>query len=69
MCLAIMLTILSLTLLADRIHQSEAHQDPCHRLHICPSDRKTYVCGDRGAVSSARLIPAIWPESRVCHLS
>jgi phosphatidylserine/phosphatidylglycerophosphate/cardiolipin synthase-like enzyme len=25
-----------------------AHQDPCHRLHSCPSDRNTYVCGDRG---------------------
>ncbi len=26
----------------------EAHQDPCHRLHSCPSDRDTDVCGDRG---------------------
>jgi phosphatidylserine/phosphatidylglycerophosphate/cardiolipin synthase-like enzyme len=25
-----------------------AHQDPCHRLHRCPSARSTYVCGDRG---------------------
>jgi phosphatidylserine/phosphatidylglycerophosphate/cardiolipin synthase-like enzyme len=25
-----------------------AHQDPCHRLHSCPSDHKTYVCGDLG---------------------
>jgi hypothetical protein len=25
-----------------------AHQDPCHRLHSCPSDRNTYVCGDLG---------------------
>ena len=24
------------------------HQDPCHRLHSCPSDRNTYICGDRG---------------------
>jgi hypothetical protein len=24
-----------------------AHQDPCHRLHRCPSDTHTYVCGDR----------------------
>jgi hypothetical protein len=26
----------------------EAHQDPCHRLHSCPSDHRTYVCGDKG---------------------
>jgi hypothetical protein len=25
-----------------------AHQDPCHRLHRCPSDHNTYVCGDQG---------------------
>jgi phosphatidylserine/phosphatidylglycerophosphate/cardiolipin synthase-like enzyme len=25
-----------------------AHQDPCHRLHSCPSDHNTYVCGDKG---------------------
>jgi phosphatidylserine/phosphatidylglycerophosphate/cardiolipin synthase-like enzyme len=25
-----------------------AHQGPCHRLHSCPSDGHTYVCGDRG---------------------
>jgi phosphatidylserine/phosphatidylglycerophosphate/cardiolipin synthase-like enzyme len=25
-----------------------AHQDPCHRLHSCPSHQATYVCGDRG---------------------
>jgi hypothetical protein len=28
--------------------RSEAHQDPCHRLHSCPSDHNTYVCGDTG---------------------
>jgi hypothetical protein len=27
---------------------SSAHQDPCHRLHSCPSDHNTYVCGDKG---------------------
>jgi hypothetical protein len=26
----------------------DAHQDPCHRGHACPSDRQTYVCGDKG---------------------
>jgi phosphatidylserine/phosphatidylglycerophosphate/cardiolipin synthase-like enzyme len=25
-----------------------AHQDPCHRLHSCPSDSSSYVCGDKG---------------------
>jgi hypothetical protein len=25
-----------------------ACQDPCHGLHSCPSDYKTYVCGDKG---------------------
>jgi hypothetical protein len=27
---------------------SDAHQDPCHARHACPSDQGTYVCGDRG---------------------
>lgn len=27
---------------------THAHQDPCHRWHACPSDRHTYVCGDKG---------------------
>ena len=27
---------------------SFSHQDPCHRLHSCPSDHHTYVCGDKG---------------------
>jgi hypothetical protein len=32
---------------------SFGHQDPCHRLHSCPSDHNTYVCntyvcGDKG---------------------
>ena len=26
----------------------EANRDPCHRLHSCPSDRGSYVCGDKG---------------------
>jgi hypothetical protein len=25
-----------------------AHRAPCHRLHSCPSDHRTYVCGDLG---------------------
>ena len=27
---------------------ASAHQDPCHRLHVCSSDHNTYVCGDKG---------------------
>jgi phosphatidylserine/phosphatidylglycerophosphate/cardiolipin synthase-like enzyme len=42
------LVIVSLTLLISGIRQSDAHQDPCHRLHSCPSDHNTYVCGDKG---------------------
>jgi phosphatidylserine/phosphatidylglycerophosphate/cardiolipin synthase-like enzyme len=45
---AIVLIIASLTLLVNGMRPNEAHQDPCHRLHSCPSDRNTYVCGDRG---------------------
>ena len=26
----------------------EVHRDPCHQQHSCPSDRHTYLCGDRG---------------------
>jgi phosphatidylserine/phosphatidylglycerophosphate/cardiolipin synthase-like enzyme len=26
----------------------DAHQDPCHRRHACPSDSHAYVCGDKG---------------------
>jgi hypothetical protein len=27
---------------------ASAHQDACHRLHTCPSDRNSYICGDKG---------------------
>ena len=46
--LLIVLIMASLTLVADGIRHGEGHQDPCHRLHSCPSDHDTYVCGDRG---------------------
>jgi hypothetical protein len=42
---------------------ASAHQDSCHRLHSCPSDHGTYVCGDKGAVISARIITGAWPGS------
>jgi hypothetical protein len=44
-CLIALLVVLLLSGGSTMIH---AHQDPCHRLHSCPSDRSTYVCGDRG---------------------
>jgi phosphatidylserine/phosphatidylglycerophosphate/cardiolipin synthase-like enzyme len=47
-CTAIVLMLVTLFVLAATISHSHAHQDPCHRLHSCPSDRNTYVCGDKG---------------------
>jgi phosphatidylserine/phosphatidylglycerophosphate/cardiolipin synthase-like enzyme len=46
--LAMVLMMAGLTLLTGGIRDSAAHQDPCHRLHSCPSDHHTYVCGDKG---------------------
>jgi endonuclease YncB( thermonuclease family) len=37
-----------LVMLARHMDVGEAHQAPCHRLHSCPSDHGTYVCGDKG---------------------
>jgi hypothetical protein len=37
---------LILVVLAGVVVSAHAHQDPCHRLHSCPSDHHTYVCGD-----------------------
>jgi phosphatidylserine/phosphatidylglycerophosphate/cardiolipin synthase-like enzyme len=42
------ISALFLVVLAGIILVAYAHQDPCHRLHSCPSDHKTYVCGDKG---------------------
>jgi phosphatidylserine/phosphatidylglycerophosphate/cardiolipin synthase-like enzyme len=42
------LMMANLNLLTGGIGDSAAHQDPCHRLHSCPSDRGSYVCGDKG---------------------
>jgi phosphatidylserine/phosphatidylglycerophosphate/cardiolipin synthase-like enzyme len=41
-------SVVALVLLGAWIVISHAHQDPCHRLHSCPSDHNTYVCGDKG---------------------
>jgi Staphylococcal nuclease homologue len=39
---------LAFVLLCFWLRVASAHQDPCHRLHSCPSDHHTYVCGDKG---------------------
>jgi hypothetical protein len=46
--MAIVLMTVTLSVLADGVSHSDAHQDPCYRLHSCPSDHGTYVCGDKG---------------------
>jgi hypothetical protein len=33
--------------LVGLILDAHAHQDPYHRPHRCPSDHKTYICGDK----------------------
>jgi PLD-like domain len=57
--LAIVLIMTSLIVLADGISHSGAHQDPCHRLHSCPSDRNSYVCGDKGRCNQC-------PDNQLC---
>jgi hypothetical protein len=42
------ISALFLVVRAGLILIAHAHQDPCHRLHSCPSDHKTCVCGDKG---------------------
>jgi hypothetical protein len=57
--LAIVLIMVTLTLVADGTHHSEAYQDTFHRLHSCPSDHNRYVCGDRGRCDQC-------PDNRYC---
>lgn len=47
-CRRLWWVIVTLLALAGWGVDSHAHQDPCHRLHSCPSDHGSYVCGDRG---------------------
>jgi phosphatidylserine/phosphatidylglycerophosphate/cardiolipin synthase-like enzyme len=42
------MALLVILLLSGGSATLHAHQDPCHRLHSCPSDGHPYVCGDRG---------------------
>jgi Staphylococcal nuclease homologue len=41
-------SVVAMAPLGARMVISHAHQDPCHRLHSCPSDHGTYVCGGKG---------------------
>lgn len=41
-------SLVAIVFLGAWIVTSHGHQDPCHRLHSCPSDSNTYVCGDKG---------------------
>ena len=41
------------------LNAASAHQDPCHRLHSCPSDYGTYVCGDKGHCNQC-------PDNHLC---
>lgn len=43
-----LMPLLVVLLLSGGSATLQAHQDPCHRLHRCPSDHNTYVCGDKG---------------------
>jgi phosphatidylserine/phosphatidylglycerophosphate/cardiolipin synthase-like enzyme len=43
-----LMPLLLVILLSGGSATLHAHQDPCHRLHSCPSDHHTYVCGDQG---------------------
>jgi phosphatidylserine/phosphatidylglycerophosphate/cardiolipin synthase-like enzyme len=46
--LGVWMIALILVVLGGVILSAHAHQDSCHRLHSCPSDHNTYVCGDKG---------------------
>jgi phosphatidylserine/phosphatidylglycerophosphate/cardiolipin synthase-like enzyme len=42
------MALLVVLLLSGGSATLHAHQDPCHRLHGCPSDQNTYVWSDKG---------------------
>jgi len=42
---------------------SKAHEDPCLRLHSCPSDHNSYVSGDRARCDRCQIISIAWPVS------
>lgn len=43
-----LIMLLMVVLVGGWLLPGAGHQDPCHRLHSCPSDHGTYVCGDTG---------------------
>jgi PLD-like domain len=54
-CMALLMVLL----LSGGSATLHAHQDPCHRLHRCPSDHHTYICGDTGRCEQC-------PDNRYC---
>jgi phosphatidylserine/phosphatidylglycerophosphate/cardiolipin synthase-like enzyme len=48
MCHRLIVLLLVSSVIVLLSGQGHAHQDPCHRLHSCPSDHNTYICGDKG---------------------
>ena len=39
--------------------EASSHRSGCHRWHSCPSDRGTYICGDKGYCSQC-------PDNQYC---
>jgi phosphatidylserine/phosphatidylglycerophosphate/cardiolipin synthase-like enzyme len=54
-----LIALLVVILLSGGSATVQAHQDPCHRLHSCPSDHNTYVCGDTGRCAQC-------PDNQYC---
>src|SRR5687768_10982532 len=54
-----LMALLVIIVLSSGISMIHAHQDPCDRLHSCPSDHCTYVCGDTGRCDQS-------PDNHVC---
>jgi endonuclease YncB( thermonuclease family) len=46
------LTVILFTMVFVGLYQTVlAHRSGCHRRHSCPSDKNTYICGDKGHCS------------------
>jgi hypothetical protein len=41
-------SLVAIVVLGTWIVAGQAHRSGCHGWHSCPSDERTYVCGDRG---------------------
>jgi phosphatidylserine/phosphatidylglycerophosphate/cardiolipin synthase-like enzyme len=54
-----LIMLLIIVLVGSWLLPGAAHQDPCHRLHSCPSDHATYICGDKGRCNQC-------PDNQFC---